>query len=107
MKKEELSFIDIYIKNEQQVTKQHLGTSSKMGVLRRKLCEEENVNISSLRLLIDGERVHDEDTANGLRMTNGDIIEIHIEIMGGGGPKQNISQNADKILDNQLLIISW
>ena len=99
MKKEELSFIDIYIKNEQQVTKQQLGTSSKMGVLRRKLCEEVNVNISSLRLLIDGERVHDEDTANGLRMTNGDIIEIHIEIMGGGGPKQNISQNADKILD--------
>ena len=71
--------------------------------MRKNFCEEANLDLSSVKFCIDGQRLHDNETLNSLGLANGDIIEAYMEMKGGGWPKQNIYNNVGKIqeiLDN-------
>ena len=71
-----------------------------MGNLRRKFCSDYQMDSSDIKFLLNGQRIHDDDTANTLGLIDGDVIEIFTEMSGGGWPsKKNIYGDVGKIQD--------
>ena len=69
-----------------------------MGDLRMKFCTDYEMKLSNLKFVLDGQRIHDDETANTLGLVNGDVIEIFTEMLGGGWPhKKNIYSDTNKI----------
>ena len=73
----------------------------KIEVLRMSYCEEANLNPSSVKFLIDGQRLHDDETPNSLGLIDGDIIEVYMEMIGGGWPQKNLHGDVCKIQEIQ------
>ena len=78
----------------------------RMGNIKEKFCEEYELPWSSVRFLHNGERVHDNDTAKSLGIISGDVIEVFLEMTGGGkqqkyakGKRKNLSHNPTQILE--------
>ena len=57
-----------------------------IGNLRKTFCQKQNIRISTVRLLIDGQRINDKESAHSLNLKEGTIIEAFKEINGGGLP---------------------
>ena len=71
-----------------------------MGDLRMKFCRDYEMKLSNVKFVLDGQRIHDDETANTLGLVNGDVIEIFTEMLGGGWPrKKNIYSDTNKIMD--------
>ena len=71
-----------------------------MGNIRSKFCADYQMNSSDIKFLLDGQRIHDDDTAYTLGLIDGDVIEIFTEMSGGGWPsKKNIYGDLGKIRD--------
>ena len=71
-----------------------------MESLRLEFCKQNRLNPASFKFLYDGQRIHDDDTANSLGMENGDTIEVFYEMRGGGRPhKKNMYGDTSKILN--------
>ena len=74
--------------------------SERMGDLRLNFCTDYRMKSSNVKFVIDGQRIHDDETANTLGLVNGDVIEIFTEMLGGGWPhKKNIYGDLNKIRD--------
>jgi hypothetical protein len=71
-----------------------------MGNIRSKFCADYQMNSSDIKFLLDGQRIHDDDTAYTLGLIDGDVIEVFTEMSGGGWPsKKNIYGDLGKIRD--------
>ena len=56
--------------------------------LKKNFCEAEKLNLSSVRLLLNGQRLDDKDTIESLELSDYDVIEAFFEMSGGGKPKK-------------------
>ena len=70
--------------------------------LKKLVCQSENLKFSSVRLLLDGERIEDSDTVALLSMTGGDVIEAFLELYGGGKPENAKNLNNDDEIRSAL-----
>ncbi|KAJ4422154.1 hypothetical protein N0V82_003238 [Gnomoniopsis sp. IMI 355080] len=61
-----------------------IRTTTKFDKVFTAFTERQNVTQGSLRFLFDGQRVGGDDTPESLEMENGDTIEAHTEMVGGG-----------------------
>ena len=66
------------------ITQVSLNTNEMIGPLRKKFCLENELNISQVRFLLNGQRIKDTDTAETLQLSEGDFIDIFLEMKGGG-----------------------
>ena len=57
--------------------------STPMGKLKRSFAERFGFEVSSLKFLLDGQRINDEDTPQTLKMEEDDLIEVFREQTGG------------------------
>ena len=58
------------------------------------------MNPQDVKFLLYGQRIHDDDTANTLKLNNDDVIDVFRGMSGGGLPsKKNIHGDLNKILD--------
>ena len=57
--------------------------SIRMGKLKRSYAEQVGVDVSSLKFLLNGQRINDEDTPQILKMEEDDLIEVFKEQTGG------------------------
>ena len=57
--------------------------SIRMGKLKRSYAEQVGVDVSSLKFLLNGQRINDEDTPQTLKMEEDDLIEVFKEQTGG------------------------
>ena len=48
------------------------------------LCKKIGQHVSSLRFLIDGERIDPKDTVRALKLEDGDILDVMTQQYGGG-----------------------
>ena len=71
-----------------------------IGELREKFCEMHNVKVARVRLILNGQRLDDENTLDALQLNDGDVIDAFEELRGGGPPsKRNIFGNNKEILE--------
>ena len=71
-------------------------------MLRGSFCRKQNLDQSTLRFLLDGERIEDSATANSLDLENNGIIEAFVEMQGGGLPgRKGLSEDEVKKLLNR------
>ena len=69
------------IKLEQNITKT-------VQELKKNFCEAEKLKLSSVRLLLNGQRLKDKETIESLELSDCDVIEAFEEMSGGGKPEK-------------------
>merc|ERR1711935_194407 len=57
--------------------------TTQMGKLKKSYSERVGVPVSSLRFLLDGRRINDDETPKQLEMEQDDVIEVYQEQTGG------------------------
>ena len=62
-----------------------IKSSTKLGKLMKAWCQRQSVSENSVRFIIDGERVNEDDTPESLELEDGDIIDAVLQQTGGGG----------------------
>ena len=93
------NYLTIFIKFEENI-KFRMRKSSCIGQLRQTFCQGHKMKLKSVRFLIDGKRITDQETTDSLNLKDGDIIEAFQEMVGGGLPKKkNIADDLDRILE--------
>ena len=78
-----------------------------MADIKEKLCNEFNLNPSSIRLLFNGTRIHDNDTSKSLEIKSGDVIEVFTEMRGGGKKNKNPFNKRKETLDDAEKILNY
>ena len=68
------------------IIKYKINQKDKIGELKNTFCKSAKLELSSVRLLLNGQRLEDSDTVQSMSMTDGDIIEAFLEMSGGGKP---------------------
>ena len=88
--------------NYEKTFKLKIKRSSSFSEIRKTFCQDLKIGISSIRFLIDGRRISDNEKVGTLNLTENDIIEAYKEISGGGGPRKKIisPEEVTKILDS-------
>ena len=77
-----------------------------MENIKQKFCHAYDLPWSGVRFLFNGERIQDYDTAKSLGIISGDVIEVFLEMTGGGKQKKypkekrkDLSQDPTQILE--------
>ena len=52
--------------------------------LKKLVCQSYKLKFSSLRLLLNGQRLEDSDSVALITIVDGDVIEAFLELCGGG-----------------------
>merc|ERR1712190_659276 len=71
--------------------------TTQMGKLKKSYAERVGVPITSLRFLLDGRRINDDETPKALEMEQDDVIEVYQEQTGGGGVLETSQEGGDRI----------
>lgn len=76
--------IDIKVKdqNENEVFFK-IKRTTKLSKVFDAYCQRQSIERANVRFLLDGTRIQDEDTPEGLEMEDGDMIEVVLEQTGG------------------------
>mmetsp|Transcript_2463 Transcript_2463/g.7807 ORF Transcript_2463/g.7807 Transcript_2463/m.7807 type:complete len:103 (+) Transcript_2463:49-357(+) len=53
--------------------------------LMNSYCERQGIDMKSVRFMVDGTFVEDEDTPESLELDDGDIVDTVLQQTGGGG----------------------
>ena len=69
--------------NWREQTRYRIKVTAAMGKLKKSLSERLGVPNNSIRLLFDGNRIHDDDTPISLEMVHDDLIEVYQEQTAG------------------------
>ena len=101
------SFLSVFVNFDNTLVQFNIRRSICFGGLRRSFCRYQNVDQSTIRFLLNGERIEDSATANSLGLEINDVIESFKEIKGGGWPgKKGLSEDEVKkllnIIDEEL-----
>ena len=64
-----------------------LNKNEEVGKLRTYFCQAEKLQLSSVRFLLNGQRLEDFEKIESLFIRDGDVIEAFLELVGGGKPK--------------------
>ena len=102
--KNDPSYLSINIRWIENISLKVKRTES-IGHIRRSFCQKLKRKYSTIRFLLDGQRIDDTETVNSLNLKNEDVIDAFMEMDGGGLPgKDNISsEEVNKILDSDLV----
>ena len=93
-------FVNIDVIFKEIVHQTRVKKYSPLDSLISKFRNVNNLDPSSVRVLFNGERVSETETPDDLGLTNGDLVELFEEMVGGGGSKKkNIAGDQIKILD--------
>ena len=79
-----------------------VGTNSTIRDLRKKFCDEMDLDISKTRFLLNGERLEDKSIIKMLNLEDSDKIEAFIECKGGGPPRNKKFLNSEEQILNAL-----
>ena len=69
--------------NWREQTRYRIKVTAAMGKLKKSYSERLGVPNNSIRLLFDGNRIHDDDTPISLEMVHDDLIEVYEEQTAG------------------------
>ena len=69
--------------NWREQTCYRIKVTAAMGKLKKSYSERLGVPNNSIRLLFDGNRIHDDDTPISLEMVHDDLIEVYQEQTAG------------------------
>ena len=69
--------------NLREQTCYRIKVTAAMGKLKKSYSERLGVPNNSIRLLFDGNRIHDDDTPISLEMVHDDLIEVYQEQTAG------------------------
>ena len=75
-------FLPNLTKNGEE-TQFKIKKTTKMGKVFKAYAERKGISQSTLRFLLDGERVNDDQTAKMLELEDGDQIDAVLEQVGG------------------------
>ena len=69
--------------NWREQTRYRIKVTAAMAKLKKSYSERLGVPNNSIRLLFDGNRIHDDDTPISLEMVHDDLIEVYQEQTAG------------------------
>ena len=69
----------IKVKKDEQILK-----------VKKRFCQAKRLKFSSVKFLIDGERLDDNATVRTLSLNNDNVIEAVLEMSGGGNGRQSV-----------------
>ena len=77
----------------------HVKKSTEMGKIKMMYSERYGILVASIDFFFDGRKIHDNDTPKGLKLEEGDAIEVH-KVSGGRAPKMpdGWKEDLDKIM---------
>ena len=81
------------------ITKFKMNQKEEIGELKDKFCQSAKLEFSSVRLLLNGQRLEDSDTVALISLIDGDVIEAFLELSGGGKP-----ENAKNLTNEQEIL---
>ncbi|CAD7962579.1 unnamed protein product [Amoebophrya sp. A25] len=79
------SHIQLRVRNHQGGEVQFkIKRTSQLKKLMEAYCQRTGVRMGEVRFMVDGERINENDTPDGLGMADEDLIDCSVEQTGGG-----------------------
>ena len=88
--------VHVPVKFGTSTSKFELSKNEEIGELRKSFCQAEKLKLSSVRFLLNGQRLEDAEKIESLLRGDGGVIEAFFELAGGGKPK-----NAKNLVDEK------
>lgn len=60
-----------------------LKSNTKLGKLMEAFCKRKGCRTADMRFMFDGKRIAPQNTVTSMEMEDGDVIDVHTEMVGG------------------------
>ena len=91
------------VRYKTKITQYEFSQKDMIGEVKKAFCHAEKLKLSSVRLLLNGQRLHDKGTIESLSLKEtDDVIEAFIEMTGGGKPEKTKKLSSEQEIRNVL-----
>ena len=93
----------VSVRYNTKITQYEFSQKDMIGEVKKAFCHAEELKLSSVRLLLNGQRLHDKGTIESLSLKEtDDVIEAFIEMTGGGKPEKTKKLSSEQEIRNVL-----